>query len=173
MLEQVEAGQLVQDLKMNVLQAIQYIIQDWNEVTANTIQNCWNHVKILSDDNSRDENGYENGYENDSINDELNEAIKALHLPNMIDMEEFLNNPEEDIVYEIPNDQVISEIASLFKNGANTNNSDEIDDSIEIETICINKALQSLKTVHTFLLQQENANEHIKLVSKIEKFIKN
>jgi len=27
MLEQVEAGQFIQDLKMNVLQAIQYIIQ--------------------------------------------------------------------------------------------------------------------------------------------------
>ena len=49
MLEQVEAGQFIQDLKMNVLQAIQYIIQGWNEVIANTIKNCWNYVKILSD----------------------------------------------------------------------------------------------------------------------------
>ena len=40
MLEQVEAGQFIQDLKMNVLQAIQYIIQGWNEVTFDTIKNC-------------------------------------------------------------------------------------------------------------------------------------
>ncbi|CAG8782254.1 19892_t:CDS:2, partial [Rhizophagus irregularis] len=53
-LEQVEAGQLIQDLKTNVLQAIQYIIQGWNEVTADTIKNCWNHVKILSDAIPRD-----------------------------------------------------------------------------------------------------------------------
>ena len=39
MLEQVEAGELVYDLKMNVLQAIQYIIQGWDEITADTIQN--------------------------------------------------------------------------------------------------------------------------------------
>jgi len=39
-LEQIEAGQDIQDLKMNVLQAIQYIIQGWNEVTIKTIQNC-------------------------------------------------------------------------------------------------------------------------------------
>ena len=31
---------------MNVLQAIQYIIQGWNEVTFNTIKTCQNHVKI-------------------------------------------------------------------------------------------------------------------------------
>ena len=40
---------------MNVLQAIQYIIQGWNNVTTNTIKNCWKHVKILSDDISRDD----------------------------------------------------------------------------------------------------------------------
>ena len=40
MLEQVEAGQFIQDLKMDVLQAIQYIIESWNEVTTNTIKNC-------------------------------------------------------------------------------------------------------------------------------------
>ncbi|CAI2186995.1 17155_t:CDS:1, partial [Funneliformis geosporum] len=46
------------------------------------------------------------------------------------------------------------------------------DDSAEVEIICINNALQSLKTVNLFLLQQENASEQIKLVGKIEKFIK-
>jgi hypothetical protein len=40
MLEQVEAGERAQDLKMSVLQAIQYIIQGWNNVTAETISNC-------------------------------------------------------------------------------------------------------------------------------------
>ena len=54
MLERVEAGQFIQDLKMDVLQAIQYIIKSWNEVTTNTIKNCWNHVKILSNIISED-----------------------------------------------------------------------------------------------------------------------
>jgi hypothetical protein len=47
MLEQVEEGHLVEDLKMNVLQAIHYIIKGWEEVTAETIRNCWNNTKIL------------------------------------------------------------------------------------------------------------------------------
>lgn len=162
MLEQVEAGEFVQDLKMNVLQAIQYIIRGWDEITADTIQNCWNHTKILPNsipsDNIYDDN-----------DDELAKAIEALNLPNRMGVKEFLTIPEEEIIYKIP-DEVL-EIADLFKE-PDINHPDEIDDSIEIEIICINEALQSLKTMRTFLLQQENASEQIKLVDKIEKFIK-
>ena len=79
-------------------------------------------------------------------------------------VKEFLTIPDENIVYEIPD---ISELAEMFKN-----NLDEMDDSTEVEKICINEALQSLKAVNLFLLQQENANEQIKFAGKIEKFIK-
>lgn len=164
---------------MNVLQAIQYIIQGWSEVMADTIRNCWNHVKILSNAISKDDEQMlddelmpddELMLDNElALDDELNKAIKALHLPNMMQMKEFLTIPEEDVVYEIPDD--ISEFANMFRNGA-TDHPDEADDSTEIEIICINKALQSLKTVNLFLLQQEDANEQVKLVGKIEKFIK-
>ena len=41
-----------------------------------------------------------------------------------------------------------------------------------MEIICINKALQSLKTLNLYLLQQEDAGEQMKLVNKISKFIK-
>jgi hypothetical protein len=161
MLEQVKAGQFIQDLKMDVLQAIQYIIRGWNEVTASTIKNCWNHVKILPDT-------FENDINNDDVDDELGKAIEALNLPNMMQVKEFLTIPEEDIIYEVPN---ISEFADMFKNGP-TNHPDEVDDSIETEIICINDASRSLKTVNLFLLQQENSSEQIKLLGKIEKFIK-
>ena len=57
-------------------------------------------------------------------------------------------------------------------NENNTNDLDEMDDSIEEEVISFNVALKNLKKVHTFLLQQEYANEHLKLVNTIEKFIK-
>ncbi len=77
--------------------------------------------------------------------------------------------PDASFPYEILE---ILEIADLFKKRPNINHPDEIDDSIEVETICINEASQSLKNIRMFLLQQENASEQIKLVSKIEKFIK-
>src|SRR6266542_5522619 len=86
MLEQVEAGQDIRDLKMDVLQAIQYIIQGWNEVITKTIQNCWYYTKILpfnSDMKLDDET-------DDLILKELHDTFKVLHLPNVMKVEEFL-----------------------------------------------------------------------------------
>jgi len=64
------------------------------------------------------------------------------------------------------------EIADLFRKKQNENDLNEADNSIEVEPICINEVLQSSKTVHMFLLQQENTSEQIKLVGKIERFMK-
>ncbi|RGB24061.1 hypothetical protein C1646_773617 [Rhizophagus diaphanus] len=46
----------------------------------------------------------------------------------------------------------------------------KIDNSDEIVIISTNIALKSLETVNMFLLQQEDTDEYIKLVGKIEKF---
>jgi hypothetical protein len=156
---------------MSVLQAIFYIIQSWSEVTADTIKNCWNHVKILSNAYEDDDLMFDDDLILDDdlmLDDELNEAIKALHLPNMMQVKEFLTIPEEKIVYEFLN---ISELANMFKNGS-VDHPDETDDSIEMEIISVGNALQSLKTLNLFLLQQENASKQVKLVGKIEKFVK-
>ena len=93
---------------MNVLQAIQYIIKSWNEVTAETICNCWNHTKILSntdslDDIETDDIG-EDKADDDFVLDEISRMLKILNLPNLMEVREFLNIPEEDIIYEIPED---------------------------------------------------------------------
>ena len=101
------------------------------------------------------------------LDDELDRAIKDLHLPNRMQMKDFLTIPDENVIYEIPD---ISEFADLFKN--RSIHPDETNDSVEAEKIYIKQALQSLKTVNLFLLQQENASKQINLVSKIEKFIK-
>ncbi|EXX64301.1 hypothetical protein RirG_144050 [Rhizophagus irregularis DAOM 197198w] len=106
--------------------------------------------------------------------DELSRTIQALNLPNVMRVKEFLNIPEEDITYEIFEDeQIITELINIFKNSyENTEDLDEIDDSDEIVTISTNIALKSLETVNMFLLQQENTEEYIKLIGKIEKFIR-
>ena len=102
------------------------------------------------------------------LDEEFNKAIKALHLPNMMQMKEFLTILKENIIYDISN---ISKFENIFKNRP-VDHSDEMDDSTEIEIISISNALQSLKTLNLFLLQQENASEQVKLMGKIEKFIK-
>ena len=156
LLEQVEAGQNIQDLRMNVLQAIRYIIKSWNEVTAKTIYNCWNHVGILSDNNETDDESDDES--DDQLLNELSKTIKALNLPNAMQIKEFLNIPEEDITYEIlDDDQIIEELVDIFKKSdENTDDLDERDDGIEIANISINVALKSIETVNMFLLQQND-----------------
>ena len=89
-------------------------------------------------------------------------------------MKEFLTIPEEDITYEVlEDDQIIAELVNIFKSGENNiNDLDEMDDSTEIPIISTNVAFKSLENIRTFLLQQEDTNEHIKLMSIIEKFIR-
>src|SRR6266542_2322917 len=134
MLEQVEAGQDIQDLKMDVLQAIQYIIQGWNEVTTKTIQNCWYHTKILpfnSDMELDDET-------DDLILKELYDTFKVLHLPNAMKVEEFLTIPEEDVVFEVLEDaQIIADLVNIFKKSEekNINDIDKIYDIIKFSII--------------------------------------
>ena len=158
MLEQVEAGERAQDLKMDVLQAIRYVIQGWNNVTAKTIYNCWCHTGILPI-NTNIELDFPLDDDYEIFDDKLTDALKALNFSNMMELEEFLTIPEEKIVCEIlDDDEIITDLVNNFKKKSNeeeTNNLDEMDDSIEEEVISFNVALESLKKVHTFLLQQE------------------
>ena len=59
----------------------------------------------------------------------------------------------------------------MFNNG-HTDHPDEIDDSDEVEIICSNEALRSLRIVNLFLLQQKNASEQIKLAGKLRNLLK-
>jgi len=47
MLQYVEAGNRAEELRMDILQAVRFIIKAWDEVKVETIHNCWHHVKIL------------------------------------------------------------------------------------------------------------------------------
>ena len=136
---------------MNILQAIQYIIQGWSKVTIKTIQNCWYHTEILSS-NFNIELDDET---DDLILKELHDTFKVLHLPNAMKVKEFLTIPEEDTVFEVlKDDQIIKDLVNIFKksNEENVNDIDEMDDSTEIPIISNNVALKSLKNIHTFLL---------------------
>src|SRR6266540_3511502 len=158
MLEQIEAGEDIRDLKMDVLQVIQYIIQSWDEVITKTIQNCWYYTEIILDNNNIIDEANDINEANDIdetddliLDEKLHNAIKTLRLSNAMKVKEFLTISEEDDVYKIlEDDQIITELV----------------------TVSINVALKSLENICTFLFQQEDANEYIKSIDKIRKFIK-
>ncbi|GBB93661.1 hypothetical protein RclHR1_22080003 [Rhizophagus clarus] len=134
---------------MDVLQAIRFIIQAWGEINSKIIHNCWWHTKILPNVDVDLRNISENICQNERLMlDNLTDALQALNLPNPMQVEEFLNIPEEKIVYEIP------ELVSFFKNTDKENiNLDEMNDSNETTIISTSTAIASLETVYKFLLQ--------------------
>ena len=108
--------------------------------------------------------------------EELAETLNALHLPNQMGVNKFLTVPDENTVYEVPEeDQLIKKLADTFRR-EETNNFDEEneeeDDSDEPVIISANMALKSLENVMIFLLQQENTAKQIKSVGILEQFIR-
>lgn len=154
---------------MDVLQAIEYIIQAWEEITPATIRNCWHHTKILSTNASFFDDVQET---DNSVFEELAETLDALRLPNQMGVNEFLTVPDENVVYEVPEeDRLIAELADAFRK-EETNNSDDEDDGIEPMIISASMALRNLENIKMFLFQQENTAKHIKSVSILERFIR-
>ncbi|GET02620.1 CENP-B homolog protein 2-like [Rhizophagus clarus] len=146
----------------------------WNNVMAETIYNCWHHTKILPIDTNVDPDF---PLDDCNVSDELTNALNALNFLDIMELEEYLTISEENIVSEThDNDEIIAEIVNNFKKKSNENNTDndldEVDDSIEEKVISFNIALKSLKKVNTFLLQQENVYEELKLMNLLEKFVK-
>jgi len=87
-------------------------------------------------------------------------------------VDEFLFISEENSVYDIPdNDQLIREIAEMFKKDIDAGNVEEMDDSTEITTISASSALKSLENICLFLLQQDDTVEQIRLLNNLERFV--
>ena len=173
MLEQVEAGEFAQNLKMDILQGIRYSIQAWDEVTAETIYNCWHHTKILPV--VENDKIVEDIEETDLLLEELSDTLKVLNFSDGMQVEEFLTLSEENIVYEVPEeDHIITELVDIFKQrpDENLDGDERDDDSIEIELVSISSASRSLENICTFLLQQEGATEYLKSVNNLERFIR-
>ncbi|CAG8790231.1 14071_t:CDS:1, partial [Cetraspora pellucida] len=174
MLQEIEKGQRAEDLKMDVLQAFHFIIQSWDEVSINTIRNCWYHTKILVADTT-DTNSHSEDFcqTTDPVLNDIVNALEALNLPYPMQVEEFLAIPEENIVYEVPSDDhVIAELVETFRtNDPTIVDFEDEDDSFEIPIVSVNMANTSLETIRTFLLQQNGTEEHINILKKIEKFI--
>lgn len=172
-LDQVQGGKDIKDLKMDVLQAIRYIIKSWEEITPETIHNCWKHTKILPDTINAELTNLNNIRINVPTLDELTQVLTSLNLSDRMPIEEFLNNPEEEKIYEVlDDDKLIEGLVEVYKKQPEVpidNNED--DDSIEPVIISANEASKSLEIVYAFLLQQGNTKEQLKQVNALDRYI--
>ncbi|CAG8736424.1 19136_t:CDS:2, partial [Dentiscutata erythropus] len=103
-LEYVEKDEYVDELKIDMLKAIQFIIQGWDETIDPTLDNLINTLEDLH-----------------------------IHLVDPMLVKEFLSISVEDVVYKISkNNQVIKELIKTFRPVDITCDDSEDDNSIEI-----------------------------------------
>ncbi|CAG8758931.1 17290_t:CDS:2 [Cetraspora pellucida] len=154
LLDQVEAGHLIQDLKINILQAIQFQL----EGEKKSLLKLFTIAEL----------------------DKLINVLSSHYLSNAMKTDEFLILNNKNIIYKVPpDDQIIKELAYTVKKddsvkSANKNITeiDNKDDSIETITVSGSLVLNNLKNIHMFLLQQEGSGKQFKLVNSLEKFVK-
>jgi hypothetical protein len=89
LIQQVEDGIAVADAKLNLLQAILYVINAWSEVSPETITNCWKHTGLFGPTGE-----HPNLVDAETLL-ELQENINGLRLPNPMQAEDFVNYPKE------------------------------------------------------------------------------
>ena len=89
---------------------------------------------------------------------EIADTLQALKLSYSIYVKEYLNIPEENVIYEIPKkDHIIEELIYLFRDTDKENldieDMEEMENNYELSVISISTAISSLETLHIFLLQ--------------------
>ncbi|CAG8482625.1 2584_t:CDS:1, partial [Diversispora eburnea] len=68
------------------------------------------------------DNFYDINENNNELTNDISKNIQALCFPNTIDVEEFLLVPEENIIYEVlEDDKIITELVNIFKNSDENN----------------------------------------------------
>ncbi|CAJ0921219.1 14144_t:CDS:2 [Entrophospora sp. SA101] len=131
--------------KLNVLEAILFIKTAWrDDVTINTIANCWKHTGIIKFDNNE-----ETEQEGDEIIPDIEKNITALRTP--MRTEDFLNPVEENEIEEPVDEETI---VQLIQEEVNENQNEEDDEGNELPVISAKEGLEALEKVMTFLLQQ-------------------
>jgi len=162
---------------ITIKHAIKYTTKAWENVTSQTIINCWKKTAILPD---VDENSIEiqnatsflDSSKNNNEND-LQSLINELDFANPLSGTEYLSIDEveknDNDNYEgFPNDE---EIISML----NLNEEKEEEDNIEeIPLVSSQDALLAIENVNLFVEQQfkEFTNEELKLLKTIKKKIK-
>ncbi|GET62198.1 tigger transposable element-derived protein 6-like [Rhizophagus irregularis DAOM 181602=DAOM 197198] len=162
-------------LKLNLLEAINYLSDAWLDVSQNTISNCWAKAGILPSVNhvqrevASDQIDMELDVEFEEI-EELFEILPDIGTPFLDDIDHYIKELEELPVEEFLDDKQIIEYVTK-------DSSEEVisDSEPELEIISIKEAAQGLKTFITFFTQQSDhsgfCSEDLKIFNKYSKLM--
>lgn len=140
--------------KISILDGIVNVVASWSiDVKPNTIENCFKHCKIRTSSVDEVQVASEMDEERLKLLTELSSQIKALHYHNEMDIDVFLNHPDErQITYVLTDEEIIVGIRQEDE-GDNPE-----DDSAEIPQVSCHEALVMLDKLESFWLQQEGSH---------------
>jgi hypothetical protein len=138
----------ISPLKLDVLGAIRYIVQAWIEVSSNTIRNCWYHTGML-----KKPKPFETQTDDESKDLEIiKDGISQLRFSEPMNVNEYINYPEERIIEEVVNESSMNETDNCEK----IEECEELDDTKIEPQITHSKALKSCKKLINYLEQQSD-----------------
>ncbi|CAG8595337.1 7626_t:CDS:2 [Dentiscutata erythropus] len=153
------------DDKLNVLNAIKFIVQ---------VCNCFWHTGTLPVIQNNEEPTNDN---DDELIEEMKADIEALNFRNAIDLENYINYPEEEDTNEIlDNQEILTLVTNIEPEDLNDDNSEDKDDSREIPLIVYHEALNAIKVLNQHLIQQNLSDkaqlDHILALLNLQKTIR-
>jgi hypothetical protein len=150
LLNEIEANRFNQQ-KLDLIGSIRFLVKSWDEVSEQTIKNCWIHSKLIKHQE------FESTVIESNITETSN-SIESLNLENPMTFEEFVNIPEEIIIEDILNEESdqIEEDNEL------------IDDSVVEEKVKDSEAMTACNTLMRYLEQQsDDYSSHLKILRQI------
>ncbi|CAG8761061.1 29326_t:CDS:2 [Gigaspora margarita] len=112
-----------------------------------------NNEELITDDEElvTDDNEEFVANDNDKLMEELHTDIEALHLRNVMDLDNYINYPRENDTNEVLDDQEIVDLVTSIESEINNSDYEEDDDSIEIHQITHQEALNAIELLEQYL----------------------
>ncbi|CAB4417001.1 unnamed protein product [Rhizophagus irregularis] len=173
----------IEPTEINIKKCIKYTVYAWNNITQNTIKNCWLKADILPK-NEDNETDMDNETDIDikaerqirlthiEELDEIQELIDKLDFENPFSADEYVQYNDSEITTDmISNEEILK---SVLPNNDNDNQEKEIEDLDPLlPLITHNKAIGFYDKIILYLEQQEDVfnikKEELKFVSKLKK----
>jgi len=143
--------------KLNLLEAINFAVDSWFEISPAIILNCWHRSELIKDEFQIDDS------EENILTQELINQIEELENEQVIDINEFIE-PEEERIIELPPIEPVNQV--------NDCETDEDEDEIEVEPISHLEATNSCDKLLLYLMQQScDTRSYIEKIKNIMKEI--
>ncbi|CAB4400822.1 unnamed protein product [Rhizophagus irregularis] len=179
MLELFEEGKDINKEKINIKESIDYLTDAWENVTEETIHNCWIKTGILPSSTNEDITDATQA-QREKIDDEvanINQIIRELGAtedPHNAVLADAINDYFLDLEKEIPTEDILddNDIVRLVQEEMCDGEINEIDSEKEEIQVSLDNALKSIQTWISFFEQQQSDEFNIDDLYIFKKYFK-